>query len=70
MLAGIQWAAGRTDGPTAPNPELSTLQETLAKKAAADAGVTEELLKAEAAEKAKSKEQAKTKVKAKAKAEK
>ncbi len=66
MLAGILWAAGRTDGPTAPNPELSAQQELLAKKAAVDAGVTEELLNKQAAEKAKAKEQAKNKAKIKA----
>lgn len=65
MLASIQWVTGRSEGPTAPNPELSAHQEILAKKAAADAGVTEELLNAQAAEKA----QAKTK-KAKAKIQK
>ncbi len=64
MLAGILWAAGRTDGPTAPNPELSAQQELLAKKAAADAGVTDELLNAQAAEKAKAKEKGKIKANA------
>jgi type 1 glutamine amidotransferase len=64
MLAGILWAAGRTEGPTAPNPELSAHEETLAKKAAAAAGVTEESLAAEAAVKAKAKEKAKQKAKA------
>jgi type 1 glutamine amidotransferase len=64
MLDGILWAAGQTEGPTAPNPELSAQQEILARKAAADAGVTEESLAAEAAAKAKAKEKSKEKAKA------
>ncbi len=66
MLAGIHWVAGRTEGPTAPNPELSAEQEAIAKKAAADAGVTEESLKAQETEK-KLKEAEKAKAKNNAK---
>jgi uncharacterized protein len=61
MLDGILWAAGQTEGPTASNPELSAQQEVIARKAAADAGVTEESLAAEAATKAKAKEKNKEK---------
>jgi hypothetical protein len=54
------------DGPTSPNPELSAQLEAVAKKAAYEAGVTEERLQAEAAAKAKAKAEAKAKTEPKA----
>jgi len=57
VLSSIRWTAGLTDGPTAPNPELSAAQQEKAKKDCAAVGITDATVAAEAAAKAKAREE-------------
>ena len=62
MVAAIRWLAGQSDGPTAPNPELSRAAQESAVKVCAALGITPESVAAEEAAKARARaEQAKKK---------